>query len=140
MLSSLPLPIAAFVAGLISFLSPFVLPLVPGYVSMISGAGVDELQEQDAKLRRTVLLNSVMFILCFIFAKTIFNILVWPYCWVAGADGCKLIYTGLLEYFVVQIKIAMFGAAFLSFPVMASQIYMFVAPGLYRHERQAFLP
>src|SRR5436305_9774220 len=65
MLSSLPLPIAAFVAGLISFLSPCVLPLVPGYVSMISGAGVDELQEQDAKLRRTVLLNSLMFILGF---------------------------------------------------------------------------
>src|SRR3954469_5978770 len=65
MLSSLPLPIAAFVAGLISFLSPCVLPLVPGYVSMISGAGVDELQAQDAKLRRTVLLNSLMFILGF---------------------------------------------------------------------------
>jgi cytochrome c-type biogenesis protein len=65
MLSSLPLPIAAFVAGLISFLSPCVLPLVPGYVSMISGAGVDELQEQDAKLRRTVLLNSLMFIVGF---------------------------------------------------------------------------
>jgi cytochrome c-type biogenesis protein len=65
MLSSLPLPIAAFVAGLISFLSPCVLPLVPGYVSMISGAGIDELQQQDAKLRRTVLLNSLMFILGF---------------------------------------------------------------------------
>src|SRR5437588_8354593 len=65
MLSSLPLPLAAFVAGLISFLSPCVLPLVPGYVSMISGAGVDELQEPDAKLRRTVLLNSIMFILGF---------------------------------------------------------------------------
>jgi cytochrome c-type biogenesis protein len=62
MLSSLPLPLAAFVAGLISFLSPCVLPLVPGYVSMISGAGVDELQEPDAKLRRTILLNSIMFI------------------------------------------------------------------------------
>src|SRR3982751_3753845 len=64
-MSTLPLPLAAFVAGLISFLSPCVLPLVPGYVSMISGAGVDELQEPDAKLRRTVLLNSLMFILGF---------------------------------------------------------------------------
>jgi len=65
-------------------------------------------------------------------------VLTWPYVWVAGDS--KLIYTGLLEYFVVQLKLAMFGAAFLSFPVVASQIYMFVAPGLYRNERQAFLP
>ena len=52
----------------------------------------------------------------------------------------KFIYTALLEYFITQLKLAMFGAAFLSFPVVATQIYMFVAPGLYRHERQAFLP
>ncbi len=52
----------------------------------------------------------------------------------------RLIKGLLLEYFVVQLKLAMFGAAFISFPVVATQIYMFVAPGLYRHERQAFLP
>ena len=52
----------------------------------------------------------------------------------------KFIYTALLEYFWTQLKLAMFGAAFISFPVVASQIYMFVAPGLYRHERRAFLP
>src|SRR5258707_15267943 len=46
----------------------------------------------------------------------------------------------MLEYFITQLKLAMFGAAFLSFPIVASQIYMFVAPGLYRHERKAFLP
>ena len=56
-----------------------------------------------------------------------------------GRD-CKFIYTGLLEYFIVQLKLAMFGAAFISFPVVAAQLYMFVAPGLYRHERNAFLP
>src|SRR5579872_2111887 len=64
-MSSLPLPLAAFVAGLISFLSPCVLPLVPGYVSLISGAGVDQLQDQNSAMRRTVLLNSVMFIIGF---------------------------------------------------------------------------
>ena len=52
----------------------------------------------------------------------------------------KFIYTALLEYFVTQLKLALFGAAFISFPVVAAQIYMFVAPGLYRNERQAFLP
>ena len=57
-----------------------------------------------------------------------------------GRANSRFIYTGLLEYFIVQLKLAMFGAAFLSFPVVASQLYMFVAPGLYRNEKQAFLP
>jgi cytochrome c-type biogenesis protein len=64
-MSSLPLPIAAFVAGLVSFLSPCVLPLVPGYVSLISGVGVEELKEQQASLLRKVMLNSLAFILGF---------------------------------------------------------------------------
>jgi cytochrome c-type biogenesis protein len=57
--------IAAFLAGLVSFLSPCVLPLVPGYVSLISGASVEELQSADRRLIRTVMLHSVMFILGF---------------------------------------------------------------------------
>ena len=62
---SLPLPIAAFVAGLLSFLSPCVLPLVPGYVSLISGATVEDLQSSDRRLLRTVMLHSVTFVLGF---------------------------------------------------------------------------
>jgi cytochrome c-type biogenesis protein len=64
-MSSLPLPLAAFFAGLVSFLSPCVLPLVPGYVSLISGVGVEELQSQEAHLLRKVMLNSASFILGF---------------------------------------------------------------------------
>src|SRR5215471_19329397 len=64
-MSSLPLPIAAFFAGVVSFISPCVLPLVPGYVSLISGASVEELQSKDRKLLNTVLLHSIMFILGF---------------------------------------------------------------------------
>src|SRR5215813_10365959 len=64
-MTGLPLPIAAFFAGLISFLSPCVLPLVPGYVSLISGAGVEELKSQEAQLLRKVMLNSIGFILGF---------------------------------------------------------------------------
>src|SRR5262245_46729130 len=64
-MSSLPFPIAAFLAGIVSFLSPCVLPLVPGYVSLISGASVDELQSKDRKLLNTVFLHSLMFILGF---------------------------------------------------------------------------
>src|SRR5436189_5073667 len=61
-MSNLPLPIAAFMAGLVSFLSPCVLPLVPGYVSLISGVGVEELKTQEASLLRKVMLNSLAFI------------------------------------------------------------------------------
>jgi cytochrome c-type biogenesis protein len=64
-MSTLPLPIAAFLAGLVSFLSPCVLPLVPGYVSLISGVGVEELKTQETQLLRKVMLNSIGFILGF---------------------------------------------------------------------------
>jgi cytochrome c-type biogenesis protein len=64
-MTSLPLPIAAFLAGLVSFLSPCVLPLVPGYVSLISGAGVEELKTQEARLLRKLMVNSISFILGF---------------------------------------------------------------------------
>jgi cytochrome c-type biogenesis protein len=64
-MSSLPLPIAAFFAGLISFLSPCVLPLVPGYLSLISGAGLEELKSGEARVLRRVMVNSIAFILGF---------------------------------------------------------------------------
>ncbi|MGA7686049.1 MAG: cytochrome c biogenesis protein CcdA [Terriglobales bacterium] len=64
-MTTLPLPLAAFVAGIISFLSPCVLPLVPGYVSLISGAGVEELKSKEGHLFRKVMLNSAAFIIGF---------------------------------------------------------------------------
>ena len=60
--SSLPLPVAAFVAGLVSFVTPCVLPLVPGYISVISGAGVEEIRRGDGRLMRSVLANAVLFV------------------------------------------------------------------------------
>ncbi|MFO1099256.1 MAG: twin-arginine translocase subunit TatC [Xanthobacteraceae bacterium] len=101
---------------------------------------MDHLIELRARLIKSLIAFALTFIVCFFFAKQIYNILVWPFVWVAGPENSKFIYTALLEYFVTQLKLAMFGAAFLAFPVIASQVYMFVAPGLYRHERQAFLP
>src|SRR5256885_2069967 len=100
---------------------------------------MEHLIELRARLIKALIAFFVMFVVCFFFAKTIYDVLTWPFVWVAGPDS-KFIYTGLLEYFVVQLKLAMFGAAFISFPVVATQIYMFVAPGLYRQEKQAFLP
>ncbi|TWG95548.1 sec-independent protein translocase protein TatC [Mesorhizobium sp. J18] len=87
----------------------------------------------------------VAFLACFFFAKQIFNLLVIPFQWAtewAGLDSDKvdLIYTAPQEFFFTQIKLAMFGGLVIAFPVIATQIYKFVAPGLYRNERRAFLP
>src|SRR5216684_70536 len=102
---------------------------------------MDHLIELRSRLIKALLAFGVAFIFCFFFAKQIFNVLVWPYVWAAGSgESAKLIYTALLEYFLTQLKLAMFGAAFISFPIVAAQIYKFVAPGLYKHERGAFLP
>lgn len=81
-----------------------------------------------------------MFVVCFVFARPIYNVLVWPFVNVVGEDKAKLIATHFLEQLYTNIKLAVFGAAFLSFPVVASQIYKFAAPGLYRNERAAFRP
>ncbi len=101
---------------------------------------MDHLIELRSRLIKALLAFFVAAVACFFFAKQIYNVLVWPYVWVAGPENSKFIYTALLEYFITQLKLSLFGAAFIAFPVIASQIYMFVAPGLYRYERQAFLP
>jgi sec-independent protein translocase protein TatC len=101
---------------------------------------MSHLIELRSRLIKALIAFGVAMVGCFFFAKPIYNILVWPYVWVAGAENSKFIYTALLEYFLTQLKLSLFGAAFIAFPVIATQIYMFVAPGLYRHERRAFLP
>jgi sec-independent protein translocase protein TatC len=102
---------------------------------------LDHLIELRQRLIWSVVAFLVMFFICFAGAKYIFNILVWPYLWVAGPETkVELIYTNPLEYLFTQIKLAVFGAAFFGFPVIATQIYKFVAPGLYKNERDAFLP
>jgi sec-independent protein translocase protein TatC len=101
---------------------------------------MEHLIELRSRLIKALIAFGVMFAICFVFARDIYNVLVWPFVWVAGPENSKFIYTALLEYFITQLKLAMFGAAFLSFPIIAAQVYMFVAPGLYKHERKAFLP
>ena len=101
---------------------------------------MDHLIELRSRLIKALLAFGIAFIFCFFFAKQIYNVLVWPFVWVAGPENSKFIYTALLEYFLTQLKLALFGAGFISFPIIATQIYMFVAPGLYKHERGAFLP
>ncbi len=100
---------------------------------------IEHLMELRERLIKALAAFVVMFISSFFFAKDIYNILVVPYTRAAGPEA-KLIYTAPQEYFFTQIKVALFTAAFLACPVILSQIYAFVAPGLYRHERAAFRP
>ncbi len=102
---------------------------------------IDHLIELRQRLIRALIAFVAMFILCFAGAKYIYNILVEPYVWAVGSpEKAQMVYTHALEFFFTQLQVAMFGAGFLAFPVIANEIYKFVAPGLYRNERQAFLP
>ncbi len=100
---------------------------------------IEHLMELRERLIRALLAFVAMFVLCFFFAKDIYNLLLYPYMQAAGPEA-KLIYTAPQEYFFTQIKVALFAAAFFSCPVVFSQLYAFVAPGLYKHERAAFRP
>ena len=82
---------------------------------------LEHLIELRARLIKALIAFAVAFVSCFFFAKQIYNVLVWPFVWVAGVEHSKFIYTALLEYFVTQLKVAMFGAAFISFPVVATR-------------------
>lgn len=102
---------------------------------------IEHLIELRSRLIRSLIAFLIMFFICFGFATQIYNVLVLPYIWAAGPGAnVQLIYTAPLEYLFTQIKIAAFGAGFFAFPVIATQIYKFVAPGLYRNEKDAFRP
>jgi len=102
---------------------------------------LDHLIELRQRLIYCVIGFVIALIACFFVAQDIFNLLLWPYRWALGDDtNVRLIYTAPQEYFFTQLKIAMFGGLFIAFPLIAMQIYKFVAPGLYRNERNAFRP
>jgi sec-independent protein translocase protein TatC len=104
------------------------------------------LLEHLIELRRRLLWSAVAFMLaffvCYHFSGAIYLFLARPLERIMQAKGEQphLIYTALYEAFFTYLKVGVFGATFVSFPVVASQIWMFVAPGLYRSEQRAFLP
>jgi len=104
-------------------------------------APLEHLIELRRRLMWSLLAVFFAFLVCFWFAKPIYNLLLFPYRLAVGSDApIDLIYTAPQEFFFTQVKLALFGAIFIAFPVIASQTYMFVVPGLYRRERQAVLP
>jgi len=102
---------------------------------------IEHLIELRQRLMYALAGVGVGFVLCFSVATQIYNLLVWPY-QVARGPGQKIemIYTAPHEFFFTKLKLALFGAVFLAFPIIAYQLYKFVAPGLYKNERQAFRP
>ena len=101
---------------------------------------MDHLIELRARLIRSLYAFLAAFLVCFYFSRHIYNVLTYPYVRVVGAEKATLIATHFLEQFYTNIRLSMFGAAVIAFPVIAVQIYKFIAPGLYRNERQAFRP
>lgn len=102
---------------------------------------IDHLIELRKRLFYSLIALVITFLICFYFANPIFDFLVAPLAdlW-QGEDDRRLIYTALHEKFFTNIKVAFFSALFLSFPLIAGQIWLFVAPGLYRTEKGAFFP
>jgi len=102
---------------------------------------IEHLTELRSRLIKALVAFVAMFFICFAGAKYIYNALVWPYVLAVGSpERAHLVYTHGLEYLFTQIQVAAFGAGFLAFPIIAIQIYKFVAPGLYKNERRAFVP
>jgi sec-independent protein translocase protein TatC len=102
---------------------------------------LDHLVELRQRLIYSLAALGIAFVVCFVFAKQIYNLLVLPYQWAhGGADPIEMIYTAPQEFLFTQMKLALFGAACISFPIVAAQLYKFVAPGLYKNERKAFVP
>ncbi|MEM7620446.1 MAG: twin-arginine translocase subunit TatC [Pseudomonadota bacterium] len=100
---------------------------------------VEHLTELRRRLMFALAGIAVCFVVLIFFAHDIFNILVWPYEWAAG-HPVELQVTAPHEQIFTYIKLALFGALFCAFPVVATQLYLFVAPGLYTNERNTLLP
>ena len=102
---------------------------------------LDHLVELRSRLIWAVVGFIMCFFLAFYFAEYIFAFLVQPLAEEMGSrQGARMIYTALHEAFFTYVKVAFFTAAFVAFPLIASQIWLFVAPGLYKNEKKAFLP
>lgn len=102
---------------------------------------LDHLIELRQRLIYSLIAVGVLCIVCFIVSRQLFDFLLGPYkAAVPNLADVHLIYTAPQEFFFTQLSVALFAALFFAFPVIATQIYMFVAPGLYKRERKAFLP
>src|SRR5258708_30151947 len=89
---------------------------------------MDHLIELRSRLIKALVAFGIALVGCFFFAKPIYNVLTWPCVWVVGAENSMVIYTQLLQYFFFHLKLAIFVLAFIFFPVLPTQLFVFVAP------------
>ena len=103
---------------------------------------LDHLVELRRRLLYSAIAVLLLFFVCYYFSADLYDFLVRPLADVLNERGGnrRLIFTALHEAFFTYIKVAFFAALFISFPFIASQIWMFIAPGLYKNEKRAFLP
>ena len=102
---------------------------------------IQHLIELRNRLIKSLILISVLFITSYFFADIIYNFLVQPYAnAVEGDDGRRLIFTALHETFFTYLKVALFASLFLSLPYILTQIWIFIAPGLYKNEKMVVIP
>ncbi|HEX2529177.1 MAG TPA: twin-arginine translocase subunit TatC [Geminicoccus sp.] len=102
---------------------------------------LDHLLELRNRLIWSIGALFIGFLVCYAFSEQIYQFLVHPLQVAYGNQtGRRMIYTGLTEAFFTYLKVAMWGGVMLGFPIIATQLWMFIAPGLYKHEKQAFLP
>lgn len=102
---------------------------------------LQHLIELRRRLIKSLLIISVLFIISYIFANTIYNFLVQPYAnAVEGEEGRRLIFTALHETFFTYLKVALFASVFISLPYILTQIWIFIAPGLYKNEKHVVIP
>lgn len=101
---------------------------------------IDHLIELRQRLIWSALAFFVAFVVCYVFHKQIFSILVAPMNSLPHPEGRRMIFTAPTEAFFTYVKLAAWGAVCVSFPIVAGQLWKFVAPGLYQNEKSAFLP
>ena len=103
---------------------------------------VEHLTELRSRLIRSVIYLFIFFIICYFFAEEIYSFLVTPYAEAVKDDSAnrRMIFTALHETFITYLKVAFFAAMFVSSPIILTQIWKFVAPGLYKNEKRALLP
>ena len=118
--------------------------IIPDEVDASRAPLLDHLNEFRSRLMRALFAFALCTIACFFVSEQIYDILLVPVNAASKAHGVtetpRMIFTAPLEYFFVKLKVALYTGLFVSFPLMAWQVYAFIAPGLYRNERGAFWP
>ena len=108
----------------------------------IQSSFVDHLTELRSRLVKSIIYLFIFFIFCYFFAENIYQFLVQPYADAVKEDNVnrRLIFTALHETFITYLKVAFFSAMFVSSPIILTQVWKFIAPGLYKNEKRTLLP